>query len=74
MVIRRLRRVAARKHDHAPFKPLWATLAEQGYKAYGDEVCWVAHTGKEMPSWDELPEKQRKAWIAAASRITELVV
>lgn len=44
-------------------------LGKAGYETYGDFVGWVAHTGKPMPRWDELPEQIQLAWQAAAMRI-----
>jgi hypothetical protein len=41
------------------------TLAEAGYRAYGDFVGWQNYAGLPMPKWGELPEKIRGAWGAA---------
>ena len=43
--------------------------AKVGYDAYGDYVNWTNYAGDPMPQWDELPETQRHAWIAAAGAI-----
>lgn len=48
------------------------TLAQIGYNAYGDAVNWKSHTGKGMPTWEELAvsgKAQRDAWITAADAI-----
>jgi hypothetical protein len=50
------------------------SLAEQAYSEYGDEVGWIAHTGQQMPPWDELPDKQKNGWMRAVSKIVELVL
>jgi hypothetical protein len=41
-------------------------LLKAGYKAYGDYVGWKSHTGKPMPSWDQLPPDTQGAWAAFA--------
>lgn len=44
-------------------------LAERGYLAYGDLAGWLNYLGRPMPSWQDLPEKTRAYWMAAASAI-----
>lgn len=48
-------------------------LAEAAYNAYGDEVEWVAHTGKPMPSWRSLPDHTRTAWVASVRRVKTIL-
>ena len=50
------------------------TLAEQAYNEYGEEVGWTAHTGQQMPSWEDLPDKQKNGWIRAVAKIASLVL
>mgnify|MGYP000013854827 CR=1 FL=1 len=49
-------------------------LAEAGYQAYGDFADWTNHAGNAMPSWRELPEPQRCAWVVAAGAIYRALV
>jgi hypothetical protein len=44
-------------------------LLKAGYKAYGDYVGWKSHTGKPMPSWDQLPPDTQGAWAAFARTV-----
>lgn len=46
-----------------------SALAERGYMAYGDLAGWRNYLGRPMPRWEELPERTRKYWMAAASAI-----
>ncbi len=39
-------------------------LLKKGYQAYGDHVGWKAHTGKQMPVWEDLPDQTKGAWAA----------
>lgn len=43
--------------------------AQIGYKAYSISVGGKSFTGDDMPTWKALPDKQKKAWIAATSAI-----
>ena len=36
------------------------------YTAYGRKVNFKNYRGEPMPSFDDLPEETRQAWIAAA--------
>lgn len=47
----------------------YAMLAERGYNAYGDECNWLNYQGSSMPTWDELPQRIKNNWIAAAKAI-----
>jgi len=66
--MRRLRRAAV-KHVLAS----GGSLAEQAYTEFGDSLLWV-EDGKEMPSWEELPEKRKNAWTKVVSKITEMLL
>lgn len=48
-------------------------LAMAAYTAYGDYVEWHNYQGLEMPAWTELGETIQGAWMAAASRVADLV-
>jgi hypothetical protein len=43
--------------------------AQAGYIAYGDSVGWKNYAGLPMPTWAELPERIRQAWMAATEGI-----
>jgi hypothetical protein len=45
------------------------TLARVAYEAYGESVGWKDFQGTEMPKFDDLPEKIKQAWIAAADAV-----
>lgn len=49
-------------------------LAEAGYRGYGDWADWTNYSGGAMPSWRELPEPQRQAWVAAADSIRRVLL
>lgn len=42
---------------------------EVGYKAYALSTGGKTFDGRDMPAWEELPERIRGAWEAAASAI-----
>lgn len=50
-------------------------VLKAGYAAYGDVVGGVAHTGKPMPAWEDLPPWTKRAWAAflqaCLNKITE---
>lgn len=48
-------------------------LAEIGYRAYSKSTGNLNYQGLPMPKWDDLPEKIKAAWVAAATAITEEV-
>ncbi len=48
-------------------------LAEAAYDAYGATTDHKNYQGLPMPKWDDLPEKIRAAWFAAAARVEEIV-
>ena len=41
------------------------------YAAYGDIVDYKNYQGLPMPTWNELPEKIRAAWRAAAQAVLD---
>lgn len=43
--------------------------AKQGYNAYGKTTEWKNYAGLPMPTWDELPERIRAAWVEATKGI-----
>ena len=49
-------------------------LAQLAYEEYGDEMGWINYAGKPMPSWDNLPDKQKNGWIRATAKIVALVL
>jgi hypothetical protein len=40
-----------------------------GYEAYAVETGGKTYDGRNMPKWDELPDKIKIAWQMAADRI-----
>lgn len=50
------------------------TLAKGAYHAYGAVTDHKNYQGLPMPSWEELPEKIRAAWCAAAKHVHDAVV
>jgi hypothetical protein len=48
-------------------KPL--EYAKIAYAAYGAETDYKNYQGLPMPTWDELPDKIKLAWIAAATAV-----
>lgn len=46
-------------------------LAEIAYRAYGETTDFKNFRGEPMPEWDDLPEKIRQAWTAAAGAVKE---
>lgn len=53
------------------YKPI--ELAEQLYNAYGIDAEWKNFQGGKMPRWKELPERQRKSWLAVAEAALDLM-
>jgi len=53
-----------------PFVDLKA--AQVAYEAYAKHTCWTsAATGYDLPTWDELPESVKNAWV---TEITEEII
>jgi len=50
---------------------VYMTDGEAAYAAYGNYVGWVNYQGLPMPPWEELPDKIKGAWGAAAEAIVE---
>lgn len=50
-------------------------LARLAYAAYGLVVHYKNHAGQPMPEFDDLPERTRNAWVAAAetARVTGIL-
>jgi hypothetical protein len=48
-------------------------LAMAAYVAYGDYVDWKDGDFDDVPAWHDLPEQERGAWMAAASRVVDQV-
>lgn len=48
-------------------------LARTAYKAYGATTDFKNYQGLPMPEFDDLPEKIRQAWIAAAGAVAVAV-
>ena len=44
---------------------VWRQAARTAYRCYGDSVGWKNHLGKEMPSFNDLPEGIQDAWVSA---------
>lgn len=49
-------------------------FAKKGYESYGKKTEWKNFAGNPMPTWDELPNSTKDAWVAAASTIATLAV
>ncbi len=45
--------------------------AKAGYEAYAKSTGGKTYDGKDMPKWDEVPQKIKDAWNAAATAIAE---
>jgi hypothetical protein len=48
------------------------SFAREAYDAYGATTDHKNYQGLPMPKWDDLPEKIRTAWVAAAERVAKL--
>lgn len=44
------------------------------YTAYGRVTGFKNFQGNEMPTWNELPENIREAWIKSANTIWDLAI
>jgi hypothetical protein len=47
-------------------------VAIAAYTAYGDSVAWKNYAGLPMPTWENLTDAIRAAWIAASQRVWQL--
>lgn len=43
-----------------------AHTAKEMYRCYGRYTGFKAYNGEKMPDWDKLPERIKRAWLAAA--------
>lgn len=50
-------------------EPSITELAQAGYSGYGQSTHWLNFRGEAMPSWENLPDKTKAAWEAAALSI-----
>lgn len=44
-----------------------------GYEAYAKKTGGKTYDGRDMPKWEELPEKIQDAWEAAANGIADAI-
>ena len=49
-------------------------LAREAYKAYGAVTDFKNFQGNPMPEWDDLPQKIRDAWVAAAAKVKQVTL
>ncbi len=49
-------------------KSYWEIRASNLYHAYGSVTDWLNYAGLPMPAWDDLSDKIKAAWQAAAKR------
>lgn len=54
--------------------PKATDVARAGYEGYGDWTDWKTFDGRDMPSWEDLPDTTRMAWVAAAGAITRKIM
>ncbi len=65
-----LRTVFVQKLSNLASPPVdFLEKAKQGYNAYGKTTEWKNYAGLPMPTWDELPERIRFAWVEATKGI-----
>ncbi len=50
------------------------TYGRLGYETYGMTTGGRTFDGRDMPKWDELPQRIRDAWCNAADAIADLAV
>lgn len=46
-------------------------LGKAGYEAYAKSTGGKTFDGREMPKWEDLPQRIRDAWTQAANAILE---
>ncbi|GAA4002047.1 hypothetical protein GCM10022631_10830 [Deinococcus rubellus] len=51
----------------APFRP----FAKEGYEAYAKQTGGKTFDGRDMPTWEQLPENIKDAWSAGAEYVLE---
>lgn len=49
-------------------------LARNMYQAYGNTTDFKNYQGHPMPTWEELPEKIKEAWIAAGKKAKHIIM
>lgn len=49
-------------------------VARAGYEGYGEWTGWKTFDDRDMPRWDDLSERTRLAWVAAAGAIVRVVL
>lgn len=52
----------------------YAVYAKEAYLAYGQTTDFKNYQGLPMPRWEDLTPRIKEAWIAAATRVADLVV
>lgn len=61
--------------DNKPSTGVRATeVARAGYEGYAEWTGGKTFDGRDMPTWDDLPEPTRLAWVAAAGAIVRVVL
>lgn len=50
-------------------QPTPLALAEAGYKGYAEATSGKTFDGRDMPAWEELPDRTVQAWASAACAI-----
>lgn len=61
--------------DNKPSTGVRATdVARAGYEGYAEWTEGKTFDGRDMPSWDNLPDRTRLAWVAAAAAITRKIL
>ena len=61
--------------DNKPSTGMRATdVARAGYEGYGEWVHWKSFNGEDMLRWDDLSDKIKMAWVAAAGAITRKIL
>ena len=51
-----------------------ADLGRVGYEAYAAFTRGKTYDGREMPAWQDLPDRTRRAWETAAGAIAQAQV
>jgi hypothetical protein len=49
-------------------------LAEAGYRGYAESTGGKTFDGRDMPAWEDLPDRTVQAWVAAASAIEQALL
>lgn len=67
--------MASHPGDNKPPTGLRATeVARAGYEGYGNWTDWKTFDGRDMPRWDDLPDRTRLAWVAASGAIFKKII